>query len=88
MHRDLSVQKPKPAEAAPSLQASEPVSVPTHTPTQISVIMDQDKNVIYQFLDARTGEILQQVPPEQVLQVMRCIAENLRQAEQKFEITI
>ena len=87
MHRDSSVRQ-KPAEAAVPEHASPPVSVPARPPTQISVMMDQDKNIIYQFLDARTGEVVQQVPPEQVLQVMRSIAETLRQAEQKLEITI
>jgi uncharacterized FlaG/YvyC family protein len=54
----------------------------------MSVSIDSDKNVIYQFLDARTGEVVQQVPPEQVLRVIRSIADMLRQSEPKLEISI
>jgi uncharacterized FlaG/YvyC family protein len=54
----------------------------------MNVSIDSDKNVIYQFLDAHTGEIVQQVPPEEVLQVMRSIADMLRHAEQKLNISI
>jgi len=65
-----------------------PTSAPAPAPTQINVSIDGDRNVIYQFLDAHTGEVVQQVPPEQVLRVMRSIADMLRQSEQKFEISI
>lgn len=61
---------------------------PAQAQTQISVSLDSDKNVIYQFLDMRTGEVLQQIPPEEVLQVMRSIADLLRQSERKFEIRV
>lgn len=69
-------QQPKPAPAEVAAE------------TQISVTIDSDKNVIYQFLDARTGTIVQQVPPEQVLQVMRSIADLLRQSEQKVDLSV
>jgi hypothetical protein len=70
----------------PELPKAAPPPAPAQT--QISVSVDSDKNVIYQFLDMRTGEVVQQVPPEQVLQVMRSIADLLRQSEQKLEITV
>ena len=63
-----------------------PVTLPT--PRQMSVSIDNDKNVIYRFLDTQTGEVVQQVPPEEVLQVMRSIADMLRQAEQKLDISM
>jgi uncharacterized iron-regulated membrane protein len=87
--RRTPLQQPaKPVEAAPQTQQPKapPVTVPA--PTQMNVSIDSDKNVIYQFLDAHTGEIVQQVPPEEVLQVMRSIADMLRHAEQKLNISI
>lgn len=72
-----------------SRQPEQPKAAPPPpAQTQISVSIDNYKNVIYQFLDSRTGEIVQQVPPEQVLQVMRNIADLLRQSEKKLEITV
>src|SRR5918912_1226815 len=71
-------------EHRPVEKASPNAMIPA--PRQMSVSMDGDHNIIYQFLDARTGEVVQQVPPEQVLQVMRSIAEQLREAEQKLNI--
>ena len=63
-----------------------PAAIPA--PKQMSVSIDSDQNVIYQFMDAQTGEVVQQVPPEQVLRVMRSIADLLREAEQKVNISI
>ena len=79
--------KGTPAET-PHSQESDTAPAAAPSETQISVSIDNDKNVIYQFLDMRTGEVLQQIPPEHVLQVMRSIAELLRQSERKFEVIV
>jgi uncharacterized FlaG/YvyC family protein len=75
----------KSAEESRQIEKASPNAM-IRAPKQMSVSMDGDHNIIYQFLDARTGEVVQQVPPEQVLQVMRSIAEQLREAEQKLNI--
>jgi hypothetical protein len=72
----------------PPPQPSKPAAAEVRPATQISVTIDGDKNVIYQFLDARTGQVVQQVPPQEVLQVMRSIADLLRQSEQKVDLSI
>lgn len=78
---------PQPPKQEKSVKEETKAAVPAApAQAQISVSIDKDKNVIYQFLDPRTGEVLQQVPPEQVLQVMRSIADLLRQSEKKLEI--
>ena len=88
LRRILLPQAAKPVEDAPQTQQTKasPITVPA--PTQMNVSIDSDQNVIYQFLDAHTGEVVQQVPPEEVLQVMRSIADMLRHAEQKLDISI
>jgi hypothetical protein len=88
LRRAPSPQPTKSGEDPPVTQQPKapPITVPA--PTQMNVSIDSDKNVIYQFLDARTGEVLQQVPPEQVLRVMHSIADLLRQAKQKFEVIV
>ncbi len=83
---DPKPQKIQQESPLPQLPKSAAVALPA--PTQLSVSIDSDKNVIYEFLDARTGELVQQIPPEQVLKIMRSIADLLRQSEQKLEITI
>ncbi len=88
---ELASARRRPVKISPEDSASaqsRPTSAPGSAPTQMSVSIDSDKNVIYQFLDARTGEVVQQVPPEQVLRVIRSIADMLRQSEPKLEISI
>ena len=86
LHRREAQAQRTAEETRPSEQPKAPSPAPV--PKQLSVFIDGDKNVIYQFLDTRTGEVLQQVPPEEVLAVMRSIADMLRESEQKLHITI
>jgi hypothetical protein len=78
----------KSAEESPNHDIGKAATAATPAPKQISVLMDSDSNLIYQFIDARTGEVVLQVPPQQVLQVMRSIADLLRESEQRLKITI
>lgn len=55
---------------------------------QLSVSIDADKNITYQFLDVRTGELIQQGPPQKVVQVIRRIADLLRESETRLRISI
>ena len=49
---------------------------------EVNVVME-DNHTIYRFLDQQTGDLIQQVPPEELLRVMRTIADLLQQSEQK-----
>ncbi|HZQ67140.1 MAG TPA: flagellar protein FlaG [Terriglobales bacterium] len=49
---------------------------------KVSVALE-DNQVVYRFIDQRSGELLQQVPPEEVLRVMRNIAELQKEIAQR-----
>lgn len=70
----------------PRLEKPRDPAVPVQK--QLNVSIDADKNIIYQFLDVRTGELIQQVPPQEVLQVIRQIADLLRESETRLRVTI
>lgn len=52
------------------------------------ISMDDNRNIIYRFVDMVSGDVIQQVPPEEVLRVMNNIAEMLRESTQKLEVTV
>lgn len=79
--RNLRNPVPPAAEvrtAEPSLTPRPPVLQPRERSVSVSFIENQV--ILYRFLDKETGDLLQQVPPEEMLQVMRNI-DNLLNAE-------
>ena len=52
----------------------------------VAVSIDQDRNTVYRFLDQRTGVLIRQVPPEEVLRVVRNIHRMLQASEQKVKV--
>ena len=52
----------------------------------VAVSIDQDRNMVYRFLDQRTGVLIRQVPPEEVLRVVRNIHRMLQASEQKVKV--
>lgn len=48
---------------------------------EVSVILDEYNKTVYRFVDKTTGELVQQVPPEELLKVMHNIEEMLKQSE-------
>ncbi len=63
-------------------------SVPLPEPAQLNVSMDDRRNVIYRFIDPKSGETIRQVPPEEILKVMRNIEDLLHESEQKLKVTL
>ena len=65
-----------PAPQQPAQQQTAPTpEVPEH---RISVNIDEAKQVYYQVIDQRSGEVIRQVPSEDVLRIARNIGEFLR----------
>ena len=63
-------------------------AVPVPEPTQLSVSVDDQKNVIYRFVDPKDGQTVRQVPPEEILKIMRSIQDMLRETEQKLKVAL
>lgn len=53
---------------------------------EVSVMVDENNRIIYRFVNQRTGEVAQQVPPEELLRVMQNIAEWLRSSGSKVDV--
>ena len=80
---------PKPLEGKIQAQATlaqEKHAQSASSSVAVAISIDQDRNTIYRFLDQRTGVLIRQVPPEEVLRVMRNINEMLQASEQKVKV--
>ena len=87
------IAKPHPAaklqEQQSHVQAKPVQDKPARTAVPsvaVAISIDEDRNTIYRFLDQRTGVLIRQVPPEEVLRVMRNINEMLQASEQKVKV--
>jgi hypothetical protein len=49
----------------------------------LSIRVDKNKRIVYQIIDERTGEVVRQIPPEEVRRASRNIAELLRSSEDR-----
>ena len=74
---DISVETPSPRQ-----------TVPVPEPVQLDVSVDDRKNVIYRFVDPKDGQTVRQVPPEEILKIMRNIEDMLRETEQKLKVAL
>ena|ERR1041385_3430607 len=57
-------------------------------PNQVNVSVDDKQNVIYRFTDPSNGEVVRQVPPEEILRIMRNIEDLLHVSVQKLKVTL
>ena len=71
---EQAVVKIEPAAAEQHVYA--PVALPE--PERVTVSVDASREFVYRFVDAKTGEVVSQTPPEQVLEVVRGIQDLLR----------
>lgn len=55
-------------------------SLPPPRERSLSISFIENKIIVYRFLDKETGDLVQQVPPEEMLRVMRNI-DNLLKTE-------
>jgi hypothetical protein len=70
-------------------QATPPAKpVPLPQPTQLNVSVDDRQNVIYRFTNPENGNVIRQVPPEEILRIMRDIEDLLHESEQKLKVTL
>jgi hypothetical protein len=79
----------KTARQVPTVVQNEPIKAeqpatapaPIVAPERVTVSIDASRELVYRFLDPKTGEVVSQVPPEQVLEVVRGIQDLLRAEE-------
>jgi hypothetical protein len=73
---------PTTAEAATQPSSNDILkNLPQARQLQVNATFGQANLIIYRILDKQTGDLILQVPPEQLLQIARSIQESL-QAEQ------
>jgi uncharacterized FlaG/YvyC family protein len=86
----VNIAAPQPAPVAKQNESPEPNVTKTAAPqpSQLNVSLDDRQNVIYRFTDPANGEVIRQVPPEQILRIMRNIEDLLRESEQKLKVTL
>jgi hypothetical protein len=47
---------------------------------KLCIAFDENRNMIYRFVDSETGDLIQQVPSDEILKVVRTIQQILRKA--------
>lgn len=60
---------------AASRTAEAPLSLPQARQLQVNASFGEANLIIYRILDKETGDLIQQIPPEQLLQIARSIQE-------------
>src|ERR1700741_1302621 len=69
---------PTTAEAAPQPSANDILkNLPQARQLQVNATFGQANLIIYRILDKETGDLILQVPPEQLLEIARSIQEGL-----------
>jgi hypothetical protein len=71
--------------AAPVAERSAIAPTALPDPERVTVSVDASRELVYKFVDAKTGEVISQTPPEQVLAVVRGIQDLLRAEEHSKE---
>jgi len=73
--------RPQSDPATSASRSSQPVLVAATPPPDVKVQWDVDNGVVLKFTDKRSGEVVQQIPSEQVLSVVRFIRQLLEDDE-------
>ena len=70
------------SETARSVQSEDRLTLDQARSRQwkLQIAFDESRNMIYRFVDSETGDLIQQVPSEEILKVVRTIQEILRKA--------
>lgn len=76
-----------PAETRPfvesSFSATKPNSAPLDMPRyDVTVHYDENQVLVTKFIDQKSGEVVQQIPPDQVLKIIASIQELLKESSQ------
>jgi hypothetical protein len=74
-----AVQDPAAPKSAPveTPARAEPI-VPQVRAIQVDASYGEDNRIIYRILDKQTGDLIQQIPPEQLLAIARSIRQLLQ----------
>jgi FlaG protein len=76
---------PRNSAPSPALpQAASGLHSPQH---EVSRSFDTNRNIIYRFVDKDTGEVVEQIPPEETLRLMQRIQDLLQKSEAKLRVT-
>lgn len=78
----------KASAPAVSSPQSKPVATWQSPQHEVNVVLDDNKNIVYRFVDKQTGEVVQQIPPEEMLRMMQSIQQLLQKPEQKLKVTL
>lgn len=77
--------KVRPQTNDPSTPAARPLTPvlasAAEAPSEVKVQWDNDNGVVLQFTDKKSGEVVRQIPSEQVLSVVRFIRQLLQEEE-------
>jgi hypothetical protein len=97
---DTSVAVPhSPSNGSPTrAAASPPPPDPTPAPPkptsgwqspqhEVNMVLDPNRNIIYKFVNKDTGEVVEQIPPEETLRMMQDIQNLLQKSEAKLKVT-
>ena len=76
-----AVAPPEPAVPLPENPSATAAVLPE--PNRVSVSVDETREFVYRFVDARTGDVVAQVPSEAVLKVVREIQGQLKAEENR-----
>jgi hypothetical protein len=77
-----------PAAARETSQTPNPISQPTAPQERLQISFGDGQILIYRFFDQQTGELVQQIPPEEVLRVVRGIQEMLQKASNQEQLDL
>jgi|SRR5689334_13919321 FlaG protein len=70
----------------PTLLGKNLPAAPQAPEREVDVVVDDNQVRIYRFIDKQTGEVIVQLPPEEMLRVMRNIKKMLSAAEGKVDL--
>ncbi len=80
-HPEKAPVPSEPTVPLPEKLAATPTPLPE--PNRVSVSVDETREFVYRFVDAKTGDVIAQTPPEAVLKVVREIQNQLRAEENR-----
>jgi len=68
---------PEPSPSGPPISSGRGQPGGAFNSRQVSISVDQSQVWVYRILDGKTGDLIQQIPPEEVLRIVRGIQEML-----------
>ncbi len=80
-HPEKAVVPSEPTVSLPEKLATPSAAPPE--PNRVSVSVDETREFVYRFVDAKTGDVIAQTPPEAVLKVVREIQSQLKAEENR-----